>query len=124
MNHTMAKHTGNCMSRLSELQLKVEQEVQRRHNEVVLGVFQWMCNKHNEYGVCQCEYCQKLPEYVRAKRHLQWLKSVDYDGYWQEYAHIILHDEKLLAAKRAIKALKVQKDRLKLIHKNNERLKE
>lgn len=103
------------MSSLSNLQLAVEQEVQRRHNEIVLGVFQWMCKKHNKLGICSCEYCQKLPEYVAAKRYLQRLKNSDYHLYPNEFINNEDIDQSIAYARWRVKHLKVEKDTLKLI---------
>lgn len=106
----------NSTKHLNNLLQAVEEEVQRRHSDIVLRVFQIRCNKHNHLGSCNCEYCSLLPEYVRAKRYLQHIKRA-LNSNWEPYWFGQGPDpyEKVRRSESYIKNLKAQKDNLKII---------
>ena len=47
--------------------------------QVILGVYQNLINKHNTF--CSCDYCQLLKRYVGEKKSLSRFKRVDYEFY-------------------------------------------
>jgi hypothetical protein len=100
----------NSTKQLSNLQQRVEEELQKHHSVIVLNYFQILCKKHNQIGKCDCEYCQKLPEYVAAKRYLQHLKKFNDDYLQPETIFESLEKQKLY-----VKKLKKVKDSLKLL---------
>ena len=98
---------------LTELEARVEAKLQEEHRAIVHSVLRIMLRRHNPRNArgCNCEYCQLLPEYIRAKMHYHRLRKIiehDYIGY-EPYSQLDLG-----VAYFNVKWLKKNKDSLKI----------
>ena len=99
----------------TNLRNKVQQKVNERHREIIMGVYLNMIKSHNDF--CGCNYCKILVEYVQLKKYRTALdrrmNSHDYD-YWDSRAtKSDLQDLSII--KQNIRMLKKQKDSLKTL---------
>ena len=86
--------------------------------KIVLGVYQYLINKHNSF--CSCDYCQILKVYVDRKKALNRFKRIDYEFYkitpfdlGGDFGVDRTFYIEVERRKEEIKALKCKKDTLK-----------
>lgn len=88
----------------------------KSHSKIVINLFNHTLKNHNN-SFCGCNYCQKLRNYVEAKKCAHRIKTYIGEDFlelriaWGE--HTINVSEKLEAIKQEIALLKIEKDKLK-----------
>ncbi len=93
---------------LTEIEERVQSELDRRHSEIVVSVFKHMVNKHNDI-TCGCNYCQRLRGYVDAIRREHHIRKA-IERYYDEGGYRFVD---LDIAKYNVRWLKKEKDSLK-----------
>lgn len=106
-------HLTSCLKHLNNLNARVEEILQQRHSEVVRTALEYNLRKHdNTQGQCGCDYCRKIPEYVRARMHMQRIKKQLENDYWDDDLDLY----KFHSAKATVERLKREKDELKSLN--------
>lgn len=103
-------------SSLSNIAQRVQEELDVRHQDIVLSVYKFMLKKHND-PQCNCNYCIQLAPYIREKRQLQHFQRRVFNdnlSYSEDYS-LAYAMESISRYKRRIKRMKLEKDSLKLI---------
>ncbi len=92
---------------LQEIQRRVQEQLQKRHKEVVISAYKALVNKHGR-EVCQCDYCIKTRRYTSLKILLhRELVREDYN--WGDYTR----NSRIWDLKLDIKKLKTERKELK-----------
>jgi len=99
------------MDYLVEINKKVQQKLNLKHDVIVKRVYQQMLNRHNEY--CGCDYCQHLIEYTRLKIRAHQINKQITEDYYMNLSNIIPSEINLAYVKHKARVLKIEKDKLK-----------
>lgn len=99
---------------IEEIKAKANDIVSEHHDKIVMGVYRYMIDSHNDF--CGCNYCKVLSKYVRLKKSLSARNQLlnEYENVCDEHVSIVKEFENIDQIRQTIRELKAQKNKLKL----------